>query len=91
VHTNQTENIQRYLEKKDNNQKAIDTLRSFRVRRLHDQKNAKFGVSRTGGLVKVEDNDVNLGIQLKELPPVRMDINEIHDQNNKHPTSTKGM
>lgn len=81
IHTNRTENMQAFLEKKEHNQKATDELRSMRIRRIHDQNNKKFKMERKGGQVSVKDNefedDINLGMKLAELPPVKMDIYDI--------------
>lgn len=73
--------MQAYLEKKEHNQNATDQLRQMRVRRIHDQNNKKFQMVRKGGQVTVKDNefddDVNLGMKLAELAPVKMDIYDI--------------
>jgi hypothetical protein len=78
IHTNRTENMQAFLEKKEHNQKATDDLRHMRIRRLHDQTNKKFKVDFKGGQVAVTDSefqeDINLGMKLAELPPVKLDI-----------------
>lgn len=81
IHTNRTENMQAFLEKKEHNLKASEELRQLRVRRLHDQTNKKFKVERKGGQVSVKDlefeDDINLGMKLAELAPVKLDIYDI--------------
>jgi len=72
--------MQTYLSKKDNEKVATDNMRSFRVRRLHDKNNKRFNINRKGGNVTIEENDINLGIHMNDLPPVKMDIYEINNQ-----------
>jgi len=70
--------MQAFLEKKEHNQKASNDLKQMRIRRIHDQTHKKFKVERKGGQVSVKDElfdeDVNLGMKLAELAPVKLDI-----------------
>lgn len=73
--------MQAFLEKREHNSKATEELRQMRIRRLHDQNHKKFKVERKGGTVAVTDSefqdDINLGMKLAELPPVKLDIYDI--------------